>query len=214
MRCEDINRMPDEMSNSPHLPTIVGGVLLGGESRRFGGPKQLARWGDTTLAERAVAALAEIAGEVALLGAGEVPPALAGLERIEDVADVRGPIAGLIAALAAHPGRALLALACDQPLVGRAELAWLLDRRRAGVIAVVARWDEAGIEPLPGLYEPAALPLLRELAARDGSIQPLARRADVVAEHPPAALRAAWKSADTPAELAVLAAIAGSGGGG
>lgn len=202
--------MPGEMSNSPHLPTIVGGLLLGGESRRFGSPKQLALWGGITLAERGAAALGEMAGDVVLLGAGDVPPGLAGIERIDDIPDTRGPIAGLIAGLAAHPGRALLALACDQPLVGRAELAWLLERRRGGVIAVVARWDEAGIEPLPGLYEPAALPLLRELAARGGSIQPLARRTDVVAEHPPAALRAAWKSVDTPAELA---ALAGSRGG-
>ncbi len=198
--------MPSAPSSPSQLAPVVGGLLLGGESRRFGSPKQLASWGRATLAERAAAALAAIAGEVVLLGTGEVPAGLAGLERVADAPGPRGPIAGLIAGLAARPGRALLALACDQPLVGRAELGWLLERRRAGVIAVVARWSEAGIDPLPGLYEPAALPALRELAARGASVQPLARRDDVVAEHPPAALRRSWISVDTPEQLGELLA--------
>ena len=206
--------LSDSSQLAARLPVLVGGLLLGGESRRYGSPKQLARWGEVTLAERAAAALAAVTGEVVLLGAGEVPPALAGLVRIADAPGARGPIAGLVAGLAAYPGRALLALACDQPLIGRAELAWLAERRRGGAIAVVARWAAAGIDPLPGLYEPAALPVLRELAARGGSLQPLAGRADVVAEPPPAALRRAWTSVDRPAELAALVAAQHRGQGG
>jgi len=181
----------------------VGGILLGGESRRFGAPKQLALWRGVPFAEHVAAALAELVDDLLLLGAGEVPEALAGLRRVEDREGARGPLAGILAGLAAAEG-ALLAVACDQPAVGEEALRWLLDRRRDGALAVVARLGERGIEPFPALYEPAALEPLALLAKADGSLQPLALRPDVVVVEPPEALRRAWVSVDRPDALARL----------
>jgi len=50
----------------------------------MGRPKALVAVGGTTLAERAVAALAPVVERVVLVGRGPLPPALADLERLDD----------------------------------------------------------------------------------------------------------------------------------
>jgi molybdenum cofactor guanylyltransferase len=188
---------------------LLGVLLVGGESRRFGAPKQLTPWRGRTLGEQVAAALGAVAGEVVLAGDGEVAPALAALPRVADAAGLRGPIAGLLGALAAHPDRALLAAACDQPLLDATALAWLVGERRDGTLATLARFaGAAGLEPLPGVYEPAVRARLVALAAAGGSLQPLAACADVRVVAPPPELAAAWASADDPAALERLAAEA------
>jgi molybdopterin-guanine dinucleotide biosynthesis protein A len=200
---------PGPSTPPPAAAALVGVLLVGGESRRFGTPKQLAPWRGRTLGEQVAAALAAVAGEVVLAGAGEVAPALVALARAADAAGVRGPIAGLLGACAARPGRALLAAACDQPLLDAAALAWLAGERRAGTVATLARLPGArGVEPLPGVYEPEVRPLLAAFAATGGSLQPLAARADVRIVTPPPELALAWASADDSAALARLAAAA------
>ncbi len=185
---------------------VRGVLLVGGESRRFGAPKQLARFAGSTFGARVAAALGAVAGPPLVVGAGPLPEELEPLPRAVDAPGLRGPIAGLLGAFAVAPGEALLVAACDQPLISRAALDWLLAQRRRGAIAVVARLGGAGIEPLPALYEPAARTVLEELAVAGGSLQPLGLRADVVVVVPPPALVAAWTSVDTEAGLAVLEA--------
>jgi molybdopterin-guanine dinucleotide biosynthesis protein A len=185
-----------ELRNPP-LP-LVGALLVGGASRRFGSPKALAQLAGRSFAERVAEALCDLTGELVLLGAGAVPPALERTPRLADVADARGPMAGLLAALRARPDRAWLVAACDQPWLTPAACRWLVAGRSASVIAVVPRLDAAGIEPFPGLYEPASLPVLERLAREAGSsFQPLAGRSDVRSMSPPAELRAAFADVDT-----------------
>ena len=185
-----------ELRNPP-LP-LVGALLVGGASRRFGSPKALAQLAGRSFAERVAEALFEVAGEVVLLGAGAVPPALERAPRLADATDARGPMAGLLAALRARPDRAWLVAACDQPWLTAAACRWLVAGRSATTIAVLPRLDAAGIEPFPGLYEPASLAVLERLAREAGSsFQPLAGRPDVRSATPPAELRAAFADVDT-----------------
>jgi molybdopterin-guanine dinucleotide biosynthesis protein A len=58
---------------------ILGGVLVGGQSRRMGRPKQLVEIGGGTMVEHVVRALSEEVDEVVLLGDSPVPAALANL---------------------------------------------------------------------------------------------------------------------------------------
>ena len=183
---------------------LRGVVLVGGESRRFGSPKQLAAFRGSSFGALVVAALDSVVGQPYAVGEGALPPALADLPRLADARDARGPIAGLLGALEATPDTALLAVACDQPLVTGEALRWLVAQRRAGAIAVLARIGAGAIEPLPGIYEPEALAVLAVLAAAGGSLQPLGARDDVVVATPPRELVGAWTSVDTEAKRAEL----------
>jgi molybdopterin-guanine dinucleotide biosynthesis protein A len=200
LRCED-GAVPRARAQAP----LLGGLLVGGESRRFGSPKALATLAGRSFAERVADALGAAVGEIVLLGSGAVPPALAALPRVADAADARGPIAGILGGLRARPGRALLVAACDQPLLTAEALAWLL-ARRAAALAVLGTRDGARVEPLPGIYEPAARPLLEELACAGGSLQPLGGAAGVALARIPSELARAWTSVDDPARRAALEA--------
>lgn len=138
----------------------VGVVLAGGDSRRMGCDKATLEVGGTTLAARAVAKLAPLCDEVLVAdgGRGTVP----GFASISD-GDGTGPAAGILAAAAARPGRALLVLACDLPAVPSALFAAL-----AGEVAAdwaVPRWS-GGLEPLCACYAGVCL---EALAARVGA---------------------------------------------
>src|SRR5215203_2410810 len=113
--------------------------------------------------------LAAVCAEVAVADGGRgVLPALPSLPD----GPGRGPVAGILGAAAAYPGRPLLVLACDLPRVPAALLAELA---RAGGLArsegndeldwVVPRWT-GGLEPLCAFYSPAALAVLAERAGR------------------------------------------------
>jgi molybdopterin-guanine dinucleotide biosynthesis protein A len=189
------------MTSPLGIAPLVGGLLVGGASRRFGSDKALARFEGRTLAERVASALAAVTEEVTLLGGGPVPPALAGLVRLDDDPRVRGPLAGLLAAFAAHPDRAWLVAACDQPWLDAAALAWLVAERRPGAVAVLPRLDSGGVEPFPGIYEPGAGTVLAGLACTGGSLQPLAARADVATPLVPSRHARAFADVDVPGDL-------------
>ena len=179
------------------LAPLVGVLLAGGESRRFGSPKPLARLGSTTFGARVGRALAETCDSIAIAGAGPLPPELEAWPRVADAPGIRGPIAGILGAMAAYPSRAVLAVACDQPLLRGEHLRWLVAQRSAGALGVFVRFDESRIQPLPGIYEPAAAAALAELARAGGSLQPFGERNDVVFAVPPAELAPGWTSVDT-----------------
>ena len=210
------------MASAPVLPPLLGGLLVGGASRRMGRPKALIEVGGTTLAERAAAALAPHVERVVLLGAGPVPPALGGLERIADAAlapggtagpgerldawppsSGGGPLAALLAALRAAPAAAGVLCPCDLPAVRPEAVAWLAGLRRAGRRAVIPRLaPDAPPEPLLALYEPAIRPAVEELAAAGGRApRLLAGLPGVAVLAPPTELAACWHDADRPEHL-------------
>ncbi len=188
------------MPGTPRLPPLLGGVLVGGASRRMGRPKQLLELAGRTFVERVVTALAPVVEEVTLLGGGEVPTSLARLSRLADDAAARGPLAGLLAAFAARPDAAWLVAACDQPWLDRPLLEWLIGQRRADALAVLPRPPGPRLAPFPGIYEPAVLPWLRAAAGR-GALQPLGELAGVRTPEVPVALLPALRDADAPADL-------------
>jgi molybdopterin-guanine dinucleotide biosynthesis protein A len=78
-------------------------------------------------------------------------------ERIVDRGDVEGPIAGIRAALAEHPGVAWLVLACDLPFLDAGTLDVLIASRDPAGDATAFRSSHDGLpEPLCAIYEPRA----------------------------------------------------------
>ena len=180
---------------------LWGGLLVGGASRRMGTPKPLLAVGGRALGEIVAAALAPHVAGLVLLGDGAVPPALADLPRLPDAPGARGPLAGLLAALGARRRAGWLVAACDQPWLTAEAVAWLVARRGQGAVAVLPRRSRGGIEPFPGIYEPAAGPELRRLARGRASLQDLAGRPGVATPWLPPRWRPAWRGVNTPREL-------------
>jgi len=163
------------------------------------------RYAGRTFAELVVAAVAQRAEQVVLLGCGTVPHSLAGLVRLPDPDGIAGPLAGLLAALRWQPTATWLIVACDLPLVSVAALDWLLTQRRPEHWAVLPRAASGYVEPLLAVYEPAALKLLEELA-RQGQRSPSSLDGCPHVHTPPipARLRGCWTNINTLEDLRLL----------
>lgn len=118
---------------------ILGAVLIGGRSSRFGSDKAQALFGERSLADHAAAAIAPYVDEVVMAGGDALPdlprPGL-------------GPLGGIAAALdqAATRGfRCVLTIACDMPQVPPALIEALLLRAPSYCIdsPVLGLWPAA-----------------------------------------------------------------------
>lgn len=182
----------------------LGGLLVGGRSRRMGRAKALVEVHGQTLAERVHGALASVVDEIVLLGDGPVPAALADLPRLPDAGDTTGPAAGLLAALRWAPTSTWVVAACDLARLHRAAVAWLVAQRRPGAWAVLPA-TERGLEPLLAVYEPQALALLEDLVATGGRApRRLAEHPQVLTPRPDDALLGAFTNVNTPPDLDAL----------
>jgi molybdopterin-guanine dinucleotide biosynthesis protein A len=167
---------------------LSGILLVGGASRRFGSPKALARFGDSTLAERAWAVLGEACDERIAVGKDADGLALP-FPVLDDGSDVRVPLAGVVAGLRAARHEVGVVLPVDCPLV-TADVVLALGE----AVAV----PQTG--PLPGAYERVLLPALEaRLAAGEYSLRGVNTRVVELDER-------LVIDVDTPAELAALQA--------
>jgi molybdopterin-guanine dinucleotide biosynthesis protein A len=137
-------------------------VLVGGRSSRMGSDKALLRWGSATLVEHVAGAARAAAGSVTLVGAPERYAHL-GYPTLADAEANRGPLGGIVTALAATSADWNLILACDMPNVSAELLNCLFTAAETGCAEVdcVAPAHEAGTEPLCAVYHRRALPALR-----------------------------------------------------
>ena len=144
---------------------IVGAVLVGGESRRMGNDKALARIGPSTLRDRALAIMDSVFDEV-LLSAAHPGARVAGRRLVEDRRRGLGPLAALEAVLVAASGRDVFVLACDLPLIGRAAISRVLSSAEAGRGGSDAKAWVAScggrLQPLCGLYAADCLGVVGE----------------------------------------------------
>jgi molybdopterin-guanine dinucleotide biosynthesis protein A len=94
-------------------------------------------------------------------------PTRAGLPQIVDRLPGIGPIAGISAAMQAHPKAAWLVVACDLPFLNETTLRHLLEHRDSTKLATAYRSSHDGLpEPLCAVWEPLARePLLAYIAA-------------------------------------------------
>ncbi|MEM7481559.1 MAG: molybdenum cofactor guanylyltransferase [Acidobacteriota bacterium] len=191
----------------------LGGLLIGGASRRLGQPKQLVTHGGSTLAERAHRALAPWVDEVVLLGAGEVAGALADLPRWPDRTVAgdqapRGPLAGMLTAFGKRPEGCWIFVPCDLPHIQPPAVEWLISERRPERWAIfpgLPGENDAHPQPLLALYEPPARRLLETLlAAGHHGPSRLASRREVAVVPVPEELIPCWRDIDTREDLAAL----------
>ena len=180
---------------------------MGGIGARMGSPKQLLLLHGRSLAARVADVLAGHASPVVVLGAGALPRDLPSLPAIPDVPGIRGPVAGLVAALRWLPGATWLFCPCDHPSLSGEALVWLLAQRRPGVWAVLPRSRPDQLEPLLALYEPEALTLIEDATAQGNAPRSLAGHPHVASPLVPPALRPAWVDVNTREDAAALGLV-------
>ena len=182
---------------------VCGCVLIGGKSRRMGRPKHLIKKDGRTWLARTVELLRSVTERVVIAGAGTLPGDVGNAERLPDVADAEGPMAGILAAMRWAPHVSWLVAACDLPFLSADALRWLLAERAPGVWATLPRLPgREGVEPLLAHYDWRARPLLEELCeTRHFRPNSLAANPKVRTPSPPLALIGAWNNINTQADL-------------
>ncbi len=170
--------------------TLTGVLLVGGASRRFGSPKALIELDGETLYDRGLRVLAAACDEVLVVGkAGELP-----FDVVDDGAEVRAPIAGVVAGLRAASNDVAVFLPVDCPRMTPGLV------RTLGAACHDAAVPQTG--PLPGAWAKSALPLLeRRLADGPLALYRTYGDLDVVELQVDPALVA---DVDTPGDLASL----------
>jgi molybdenum cofactor guanylyltransferase len=174
---------------------VIGAVLAGGAGRRLGGDKPGVLLAGRPLVSYPLTALAEVCERVAVVckRATMLPP-LGDVERWEEPDEPRHPLTGLIHALETA-GAPVLVCAADMPFVTSDACRTLLEATGTGP-AVVAMAGGV-LQPVFGLYAPAALELLRAAPADAPLTETVERLEPARAALPPGLVR----SVDTPEDL-------------
>ncbi len=145
---------------------LVGVVLAGGHSKRMGRDKAVMVYPQHARPQWEVVAdlLADFCDAVYVsIREDQVLP---GVEQsthrvLRDEGTSSGPLSGILTAMTRHPEHAVLAAACDLPLLGENTITELIAARGTKE-AVAYRSSHDGLpEPLCAVYEAEFLPVLR-----------------------------------------------------
>ena len=113
----------------PEQHPIVGGVLIGGKSKRMGADKATLAWGSSTILETIVQTARAVTTDFVLLGdCPGIPRSLRDMTRVPDPESNAGPMAGLAALLTHFPDQWCLLLSCDIPSVSFQVISTLVDQ--------------------------------------------------------------------------------------
>jgi len=140
-------------------PALFGLVLAGGRSTRMQRDKAVLPYGGQPQLSRAMTLLSSLVERtfVSVRPDQIDDPQRSAYEQIVDLQPGIGPLAGIQAALRAHPHRAWLVLACDLPFLAATTLQHLIARRAPTRLATAYRSRFDGKpEPLCAIYEPAS----------------------------------------------------------
>lgn len=195
------------------IGSASGAVLAGGLSRRMGRDKASIAFAGETLLGRAVRLLSGLFDEVLVVGRDGTGDAK--LRFVADVAPGRGPLGGIVTALAASASPWTFVCACDMPFLDESLVLrlWELASSAPGAPAVCPRLNGAD-EPLAAFYSRSALPSAQDalnrgrLSAREWLLGLGALRLEL---EPGSREARALVNVNTEAELAAaLARAAGS----
>jgi molybdopterin-guanine dinucleotide biosynthesis protein A len=153
-----MNATTPVQATSAKVP-LYGLVLAGGRSSRMQRDKATLTYHGRTQLEWAMELITPFVERafVSVRPDQKSDPVRAKFAQIVDTADNLGPIAGIMAAQAAHPDAAWLVLACDLPFLDAATLKHLIWARQEDKPATAYRSSHDGLpEPLCAIYEPAS----------------------------------------------------------
>ncbi|MBD8067565.1 molybdenum cofactor guanylyltransferase [Bacillus sp. PS06] len=146
---------------------IIGILLVGGESSRFGGQKAFAMYKDIPLFQYSLQILKECCDEVVIISH---PNLKARLEEIVDVKIIEdiprykglGPLAGIYSGMNEISGDLYMVLPCDTPMLDTELMKKLLQYRDNQKDAVVPK-IKGKLQPLIAVYAASAKGMIQQL---------------------------------------------------
>jgi molybdopterin-guanine dinucleotide biosynthesis protein A len=144
---------------------MIGTVLAGGKSRRFGRNKAVELFEGERLIERQVRTLRSLFPEVMIIS--NTPELYLDLNVtiVQDIVPGRGPLGGIYTGLLFAQGDSIFVTACDMPFLQLPVIRRMLDLF-SGHDVVVPRLGEY-LEPLHGIYSPRCLPHIKRMLDRE-----------------------------------------------
>ena len=143
---------------------LYGLVLAGGKSTRMGEDKSLISY--FGLEHRIyLAKLLSPFCEKTYISCQEnqLSESLDGCNPLIDLVPSKGPMSGLISAFLTHPNAAWLVIPCDLPLFSAKNITQLITERNVqGIATVFSSESHDYPEPLIGIWEPSAFPLIEQ----------------------------------------------------
>jgi molybdopterin-guanine dinucleotide biosynthesis protein A len=144
--------------------TLYGLVLAGGESRRMGSDKALLQRDGRSQLEYVAYLLDKVTDGVfvSVREQQRNEPERQRYAQVVDRFEGIGPVAGILSAMAEHPGADWLVVACDLPNIDEATLTYLLENRSETRPFTAYRSSYDGLpEPLCALYRAGSDQLVR-----------------------------------------------------
>lgn len=151
--------------SKPISEELTAAIIAGGESRRFGTPKALARLGEETLLDHAFRLAGQISSRLLLSYGGMNIYGDRNVPLVGDVFPGCGPLGGIHSVLQAAQTPFVAVLPCDLPLLPVQVYRILFDRREKDRPVIAC--SERGLEPLISIW-PKALGGALEAKLRKG----------------------------------------------
>ena len=150
------------------MAEIVGVVLVGGKSLRFGRNKALETLQGERLIDRQVRKVQTLFSEVLVITNKVEDYLYLEVTVLRDVIPGLGPLGGIYTGLLFAQGRSVFVTACDMPFLQPAVVRQMV--QLAGGYDVVVPQKKEGLEPLHAIYSPICLPHIKNMLER-GKLQ-------------------------------------------
>lgn len=131
---------------------VLGAILAGGQSRRFGSDKAMADLGGRPMIVRVAEALAPFVDAIVVCGHPALPPGMAGVADRPHAG--LGPLGGLAGALqhaADHGYQAVISVGCDTPILDPILMSHLRASTAASFVTdapIIGRWSAEMLDAL------------------------------------------------------------------
>ena len=147
---------------------MVGVILVGGKSRRYGRNKALELFQGERLIDRQVQKIRALFPEVLVITNEPQFYLHLDVTVVRDVIPGQGPLGGIYTGLLFAQGKSIFVTACDMPFVQPTLIRRMV--QLAGDYDVVVPEDKEGLEPLHAVYSPRCLSHIKKTLDR-GNLQ-------------------------------------------
>lgn len=146
---------------------VVGIVLAGGKSSRFGSNKALQPIQNECLIQKVIEQLDGLFEGILVVTNRPESYAFLRCSLVKDRIEGLGPLGGIYTALRQiYPCKAFV-FPCDMPLLNRDLIRYMLEVSRDGYDILVPQVGEGLYEPLHAIYGPKCIPAIEELIAQN-----------------------------------------------